>query len=80
MTEEVRECRLRPEFALLYEELTPDVWMPAREWADRLVVRARKARLLSIDQRTLDPSHFEFRGSARPPHPPGRSRRGDSFP
>lgn len=80
MTEEVRKCRLRPEFAHLYEELTPDVWVPAREWAERLVVRARKARLLSIHQRTLDPGHFEFRGGGRPAHPSGRSRRGDSFP
>jgi hypothetical protein len=80
MTQEVRECRLRPEFAHLYEELTPDVWVQARKWAERLVVRARKARLLSIHQRTLDPNHFEFRGGGRPAHPPGRGRRGDSFP
>jgi hypothetical protein len=80
MTAEVRKCRLRPEFAHLYTELTPDVWVPAREWAERLVVRARKARLSSIHQRTLDPSHFEFRGGGRPAHPSGQSRRGDSFP
>jgi hypothetical protein len=74
----VRECRLRAEFAHLYEELTPDVWVPAREWAEQLVARARKARLLSIHQRTLDPNHFEFRGGGALPRPPGaRSRRDD---
>jgi hypothetical protein len=80
MADEVRKCRLRPEFAHLNEELTPAVWVPAREWAERLVVRARKARLLSIHQRMLDPSHFEFRGGGRPTRPLGWSRRGDSFP
>jgi hypothetical protein len=73
MTE--RECRLRPEFAHLYEELTPDVWVPAREWAERLVTRARKARHLSIHQRTLNPTHFEFRGEGRSAHPPGSRNR-----
>jgi hypothetical protein len=78
MREEIRECRLRPEFAHLYEELIPDVWVPAREWAEQLVARARKARHLSIHRRTLDPSHFEFRGGGRPAHLSGaRSRRDD---
>jgi hypothetical protein len=76
MTE--RECRLRPEFAHLYEELTPDVWVPAREWAERVVARAGKARHSNIHQRTLDPSHFEFRGKTRPAQAPGsRNRRED---
>jgi hypothetical protein len=78
MTEEIRECRLRSEFAHLYEERTAGVWVPAREWAEQLVVRAWKARHLSIHQRSLDPSHFEFRGGARPAHLSGaRSRRDD---
>ena len=72
-----------PDELLSVEEAAPRIGMSVRhvrKWAERLVVRARKARLLSIHQRTLDPSHFEFRGSGRPAHPPGRSRRGDSFP
>ena len=80
MLEEVRKCRLRPEFAYLFKELTPDVRVPAREWAERLVVRARRGRLLSIHQRMLDPSNFAFRGGRRPAHPSGQRRRGDSFP
>jgi hypothetical protein len=76
--EAMRECRLRPEFAHLHEELMPGVWVPAREWAEQLVVRARKARQLSIHRRTLDPTHFEFRGGGRPAHLPGaQSRRDD---
>ena len=76
--EEVRECRLRSEFAHLYEGLRPDVWVPARDWAEQLVARARKARLLSIHRRTLDQTHFDFRGGGRPAHLQGaQSRRDD---
>jgi hypothetical protein len=76
--EAIRECRLRPEFAHLYEELTPAMWVPAQEGAERLVMRARKARRLSIHRRALDPDHFEFRGGERPAHLPGaQSRRDD---
>jgi hypothetical protein len=78
MMKDVRECRLRPEFAHLYEELTPGVWVPALEGAEQSVMRARKARHLSIHQRALDPGHFEFRGGERPAHLPGaQSRRDD---
>jgi hypothetical protein len=59
---ERREVRLRPEYAKLYPELPPDIWVPARHFADLIVMRARKARALSIHQRTLDQRHFEFRG------------------
>jgi hypothetical protein len=57
-----REVRLRPFVAALYPEITPDVWLPARQVAEMLTLRARAARGLSVHQRTLDPRHFEFRG------------------
>ena len=63
-----REVRLRPVATDLYPELKADVWLPAREVAERLTQRARAARGLNIHQRTLDPRHFEFRGG------PGDSR------
>ena len=76
--EDVRECRVRSEFAHLYEEHMPEVWVPARDWAERLDARARKARLLSIHRRTLDEAHFDFRGGGRPAHLQGaQSRRDD---
>jgi hypothetical protein len=74
-----REARLRPEYAELYGELAPNLWMPARELAAILVQRARIARGLSLHQRTLDPRHFEFRGGAPERRPPGqRTRRTDA--
>ena len=75
-----REVRLRSEYAGLYQDLTPDIWVPAREWADVLVRRASAARRLNVHVRTFDPRHFEFRGG--PGHddrPPGaRTRSTDS--
>lgn len=68
-TRSVREVRVRPEYAELYPELA-DAWVPAREFAQVIVLRARAARGASLHRRTLDPRHFEFRGGraeARPP-------------
>ncbi len=58
----VRECRLRHQYQHLYEHLPAGVWKPAREVAELLVERARKARYLTIHRRTFDARHFEFRG------------------
>ena len=61
---EGRECRLRPEYAKLYEEIPAGQWLPARELAEAIVRRASTARRLSIRRRTMDPRHFEFRGGS----------------
>ena len=76
-TGSVREVRVRREYAALYPELT-DGWVPAHEFAQVIVLRARTARGASLHRRTLDPRHFEFRGGqaeARPPE--ARTRRTD---
>ena len=73
-----REVRVRPRYAKLYPEIAIDDWVPAREFAELIVLRARTARSLSIYQRTLDQHHFEFRGGdpgLRPPET--RTRRTD---
>ena len=64
-----REVRLRPSVAALYPEITPDVWLPARQVAEMLTTRARVARGLNVQQRTLDPRHFEFRGGGTESRP-----------
>jgi hypothetical protein len=75
---ERRECLLRAEYAKLYDEIPPGVWMPAREVAEVLVRRASQARRLSIHQRTFDPRHFEFRGGSAGLREQGvRTRSGD---
>jgi hypothetical protein len=76
----VRECRLRAEFEHLYEGIPSGRWYPAADLADRLVMRARRARMLKIHQRTFDPRHFEFRGGAEgePRWPGSRTRSSDA--
>lgn len=59
-----RECRLRPEYAEVYEEIPAGVWIPAHELAAVLVRRASAARRLGVHGRTMDPAHFEFRGGS----------------
>ncbi len=79
---EIRECRLRPEYGHLYEGMPSGAWRPAGEVAEQLVLRARKARMSGVHQRTFDQRHFEFRGGARAQDrpPSARTRRGDQGP
>ena len=68
----IREARLRPEFADLYDGLTPGVWYAAATVAEFLITRA--ATLHGPDdppQRRLSTEHFEFRGGS----PAGEARR-----
>ncbi|CAN5752998.1 hypothetical protein BH24GEM1_BH24GEM1_16470 [soil metagenome] len=71
----VREVRLRPEFAGLYENMPAETWLPASQWAEVLVERARRARVLNVHQRTFDQRHFEFRGGPEPRKHTDRQRR-----
>jgi hypothetical protein len=61
---QVREVRVRREYADLYPELAVGEWVPARRFAEVMVQRARTARSLSVNRRTLDQRHFEFRGGS----------------
>ncbi|MEZ0335900.1 MAG: hypothetical protein ACAI18_18060 [Gemmatimonadales bacterium] len=60
----VRRARVRPQFAKLYPEIVPGVWISARR-ATRVVQRrpkAREDRPTPDDGRVLPDLHFEFRG------------------
>ncbi len=70
-----REVCLKPEFAGLYDDIPAGSWLSASVWAEVLVTRARRARELSVHQRTFDPRHFEFRGGPEPRKPGERRRR-----
>ncbi|HYC30721.1 MAG TPA: hypothetical protein VEB59_00450 [Gemmatimonadales bacterium] len=61
---DIRRVRVRPEFAHLYPEVAPDVWLSARR-VTRLVRRRRGPRILFPGHRVLSELHFEFRGGAR---------------
>ena len=60
----VRRVRVRPEFASLYPELVPGVWMSASK-AARMIRQADPAQQRVHDcacRRLLCEIHFEFRG------------------
>jgi hypothetical protein len=62
---DVRRVRVRPEYAPLYPEIVPGVWMSARR-ATRLVKhagpQARSTEQGCAGGRVLCDAHFEFRG------------------
>jgi hypothetical protein len=68
---EVREARLRPEFAALYPGLEPGAWQDATVLADRVLSEhlLRPSPGYMLSDRVLTKEHFEFRGGdsrARP--------------
>lgn len=74
----MREARLRPEFADVYPELTPGQWEPAARIAEAVLARFLLQRMTdSPGDRTLDESHFEFRGGTDPERPELRERAAD---
>jgi hypothetical protein len=62
----LREVRLKPEFAEIYQDMPVGQWLPAARWAQLIVARAQQARARQVQQRTFDPGHFEFRGGEPP--------------
>ncbi len=61
---DVREARLKEEFAAQYPGIPPEVWLPVAELARKLVERHQSGRKAGRFTRTFDPTHFEFRGGA----------------
>jgi hypothetical protein len=74
----VREARLKAECAEEYPGLTPGVWIPATELAQKLIERAHSRRREGRHTRTFDPTHFEFRGGlVEPRRRRSRTRKND---
>ena len=75
---DVREARLKEEYAGEYPEIPPGVWMRVSDVARSLVDRARTRRREGRFTRTFDPNHFEFRGGPNAPRlPAARTRSTD---
>ena len=64
---EQRHTRLLPDFAPLYPDIPPGVWLPAGRVAFLLARRVARAHRSagSLPDRILDPRYFEFAGGAR---------------
>ena len=77
---EVREARLRPEFAPLYPGLEPGAWQDAVALAEQMLTEhlLRPSPGYMLSERVLAKEHFEFRGGDRDYRPRiSRTRRTD---
>jgi hypothetical protein len=63
---QVREARLRPEFAELYPGIEPGVWHTAATLAEHLLARLMREGAALLPPRVLGGAHFEFRGESPP--------------
>ena len=64
----VRRARLRPEFAELYPEIVPGVWISARKATRFVLARGRRELCMQLGcdrGRVLCEVHLEFRGGRR---------------
>jgi hypothetical protein len=64
MSPPFREGRLRPEFAALYPDLTPGIWVPACSLTEFILERGLYQRRTGSPAklRPLLEEHFDFRG------------------
>jgi hypothetical protein len=58
----IREARLRPEYAHLYPSLQPGVWLPATTVGQQLLLWHLAKAVTPRGERLLTDEHFEFRG------------------
>jgi hypothetical protein len=60
--ENLREARLRPEFASLYPGVEPGVWLPATTVGQQLLLWHLATSVTPQGERLMAEEHFEFRG------------------
>jgi hypothetical protein len=61
---DIREARLRPEYAQLYPALEPGVWLPATTVGQKLLLWHLAQAMTPKGERLLVDGHFEFRGGS----------------
>ena len=82
MRENIREARLRPEFAELYPGVEPGVWMPATAVGQQLLLWHLATAATPQGERLMADEHFEFRGGLvrGPTNNGNRTRASDQYP
>jgi hypothetical protein len=79
--ENIREARLRPEYADLYPGVEPGVWLPATAVGQRLLLWHLATAATPQGERLMGDDHFEFRGGGvRGPTNGTRTRASDQYP
>jgi hypothetical protein len=58
----IREARLRPEYASLYPGVEPGVWLPATTVGQKLLLWHLATSVTPQGERLMAEEHFEFRG------------------
>jgi hypothetical protein len=61
----IREARLRPQYASLYPALEPGKWQPASAIGRQLLLWHLTAPSVPDSERLMSEEHFEFRGGTR---------------
>jgi hypothetical protein len=61
----IREARLKPEYASLYPGVQPGVWMPASSIGQQLLLWHLTAPAAPQGERLMAEEHFEFRGGGK---------------
>ena len=77
MQDNIREARLRPEYAELYPALQPGVWLPATTVGQQLLLWHLAKSVTPRGERLLADEHFEFRGGPALTRDGSRTRVGD---
>ena len=78
MQENIREARLRPEYAELYPGVEPGIWQPATTVGQQLLLWHLATAATPQGERLMGDNHFEFRGgSTRAATNGTRTRAGD---
>ena len=62
MQENIREARLRPEYASLYPGVDAGVWLPATTVGQKLLLWHLAKSVTPQGERLMAEEHFEFRG------------------
>jgi hypothetical protein len=79
--ENVREARLRPEYADLYPGVEPGVWLPATTVGQQLLLWHLATAATPQGERLVGDEHFEFRGGRVRSSTNGtRTRASDQYP
>lgn len=80
MPDNVREARLRPEYASLYPGVEPGVWLPATIVGQKLLLWHLATSVTPQGERLMAEEHFEFRGGPGAAHRNGaRTRASDQY-
>jgi len=61
----IREARLKPEYAALYPGVQPGVWMPASAIGQQLLLWHLTAPATPQGERLMVEEHFDFRGGRK---------------